>query len=62
MILGVVEGDAVPQNFIPQLLVLYQAGLFPFDKLITQYPFDQIEQAVADTQSGATIKAVLTMP
>ena len=44
------------------MLSLYEAGLFPFDKLITTYPFDQIEQAIADTASGKAVKAVLVMP
>ena len=57
-----IEGDAIPQTFIPQMLSLYEAGLFPFDKLITTYPFDQIEQAIADTASGKAVKAVLVMP
>ena len=56
-----IEGDAVPQVFIPQMLALYQAGLFPFDELITTYAFEDIEQAIADTQSGVAVKAVLTM-
>jgi aryl-alcohol dehydrogenase len=60
-ILGVIEGDAVPQTFIPHLISLYQSGLFPFDQLITTYAFSEIEQAIADTQSGKAVKAVLTM-
>jgi aryl-alcohol dehydrogenase len=60
-IYNVVEGDAVPQTFIPQLIALHQRGLFPFDQLITTYPFADIEQAVADTRTGAAIKAVLVM-
>ena len=59
---GAIEGDAVPQTFIPVMLALHAAGKFPFDQLITQYPFDQIEQAIADTQSGKAVKAVLVMP
>jgi aryl-alcohol dehydrogenase len=61
-LVGAVEGDSVPQIFIPQLIDLYKAGTFPFDELITTYPFDQIEKAIADTASGAAVKAVLTMP
>lgn len=61
-VIGVYQGDAVPQSFIPRMLALHASGLFPFDRLITQYRFDQIEEAIADTQSGATVKAVLTMP
>jgi Zn-dependent alcohol dehydrogenase len=29
----VIEGDAVPQHFIPQLISLYERGLIPFDML-----------------------------
>ena len=59
---GAIEGDAVPQNFIPEMLALHAAGRFPFDELITTYPFEDIERAIADTQSGAAVKAVLVMP
>ncbi len=31
--LGIIQGDAVPQRFIPKLIELYQAGQFPFDRL-----------------------------
>jgi aryl-alcohol dehydrogenase len=60
-LVGAIEGDSVPQVFIPQLLSLYRAGAFPFDKLITTYPFADLERAIADTASGAAVKAVLTM-
>src|SRR5699024_1698763 len=32
-ITGVIEGDAIPQIFIPKIVKYYQKGLFPFDKL-----------------------------
>ncbi|UCR89350.1 NAD(P)-dependent alcohol dehydrogenase [Mycetocola spongiae] len=60
-IVGVIEGDAVPRDFIPRLVSLHRAGLFPFDELVTFYPFADIQRAIADTQSGAAIKAILTM-
>ncbi len=56
---GIVEGDSVPQIFIPQLIELQRQGRFPFDKLIKFYPFDKINDAVKDSESGATLKAVL---
>jgi aryl-alcohol dehydrogenase len=34
-------------------------GRFPFDRLVTFYDFDQINQAAADAESGATIKPIL---
>lgn len=60
--IGAIEGDSVPQIFIPRLLSMYAAGTFPFDRLVTTYPFADIDRAIADTQSGAAVKAVLTMP
>jgi aryl-alcohol dehydrogenase len=58
-VLGIVEGDSVPELFIPQLIELYRRGRFPFDKLITYYPLDQINQAAEDSEKGRVLKAVL---
>ena len=55
----VVEGDSVPSKFIPALVELYEKGLFPFDKLIKQYPFDQINEAFEDSAKGVTLKPVV---
>ncbi len=60
-LVGVVEGSSVPQVFIPQLLEYYKKGLFPFDKLITFYKFEDINQAFEDTGCGDVIKAILVM-
>ena len=57
--LGIIEGDAVPQHFIPKLIKLYRAGQFPFDRLIKLYNFEDINQAIADARRGKTIKPVL---
>ena len=56
---GIIEGDSVPQNFIPQLVDMYADGRFPFDKLIKTYPFEKIEEAVKDSEEGRVLKAVL---
>jgi aryl-alcohol dehydrogenase len=58
-ITGVTEGDARPDEFIPQLLELHRQGRFPFDRLITSYDFDEINAACDDSESGKTIKPVL---
>jgi aryl-alcohol dehydrogenase len=57
--LGIIEGDAVPQRFIPDLIGLYRAGAFPFDRLVKFYEFGDINRAMADARSGDTIKPVL---
>ncbi|MEW5424928.1 NAD(P)-dependent alcohol dehydrogenase [Amorphus sp. 3PC139-8] len=61
-IIGIVEGASVPQIFIPHLIELQRQGRFPFEKLVTFYDFDQINQAVEDSESGKTIKPILRMP
>ncbi|MEO6472556.1 MAG: NAD(P)-dependent alcohol dehydrogenase [Aeromicrobium sp.] len=59
-IIGIIEGDAVPQSFIPRLLKLNSDGLFPFDELVTPFPISDINTAEAMTRSGETVKPVLT--
>jgi aryl-alcohol dehydrogenase len=43
------------------LIEFYQKGLFPFDKLIEFYDFDDINTADADSVSGKTIKPIILM-
>jgi len=57
--ISVIQGDAVPQRFIPLLIKHYRKGLFPFDRLIKYYPFAKINDAIADAGHGETIKPVL---
>lgn len=56
---GITEGDSNPKTFIPELLGLFREGRFPFDKLITTYPFNQIETAVQAQLAGEATKVVL---
>jgi aryl-alcohol dehydrogenase len=58
---GILAGDSVSDLFIPKLLDLYSQGRFPFDKMITYYPFGDIGQAVDDMLQGKVIKPVLKM-
>lgn len=58
-IMGVLQGDSVPPVFIPRLIDLYQRGLLPIDRLITTYPFADINTAAHHCETGQTIKPVL---
>jgi aryl-alcohol dehydrogenase len=40
-------------------LDLHRQGKFPFDKLITTFPFSQINEAVRAQLNGEAIKVVL---
>ncbi|MXY35131.1 MAG: NAD(P)-dependent alcohol dehydrogenase [Boseongicola sp. SB0664_bin_43] len=57
---GIQMGDAVGATFIPNMVELMMAGKLPLEKLVTRYPFDQINQAFEDTKAGKCVKAVLT--
>ncbi|SOC11240.1 aryl-alcohol dehydrogenase [Ureibacillus xyleni] len=57
--MGVIEGDAVPNVFIPQLIEYYKAGQFPFDKLVRFYEFNQINEAFEASKNGEAIKPIL---
>ncbi|MBO4209138.1 NAD(P)-dependent alcohol dehydrogenase [Micromonospora echinofusca] len=61
-ITGIIAGGAIPQVFLPKLLDLHAAGRFPVDPLLTHFPFDQINEAVAAVRAGTVGKAVLTLP
>jgi aryl-alcohol dehydrogenase len=58
---GILGGDAIADLFIPKLIELYIHGRFPFDRLITFYPFDEIGRAVEDMEKGRVIKPVLRL-
>jgi aryl-alcohol dehydrogenase len=57
--IGIIQGDAIPQRFIPKMIDLYRAGQFPFDRLVKFYDFSDINKAIADAKRGDTIKPVV---
>ena len=59
---GVIQGDSVPKQFLPELADHIMAGRFPVERMITFYPLADINRAAQDSTSGAAIKPVLRMP
>ena len=59
---GIVEGDSVPEIFIPELIELHLQGRFPFDKLVRFYPLEEINTAAADSARGDAVKPIIRMP
>jgi aryl-alcohol dehydrogenase len=57
---GSMGGHINPTVFIPRLLDLHRQGRFPVERLVRNYPFADVNTAIADSRSGATIKPVLT--
>ena len=62
-LIGVIQGDVRPKEWIPKLVKWYKQGKFPFDRLIKFYDFneEQFEQAFADSKSGKTVKPVIRL-
>ena len=58
---GIVEGDSVPDIFLPRLMELHVRGRFPVDRLMAFYDFDEIDRAARDAESGVAVKSVLRM-
>jgi aryl-alcohol dehydrogenase len=58
-LIGIVEGEANSDVFIPMLIELHRKGLFPFDKLVTFYDFLEINRAIEDSEKGAAIKPIV---
>lgn len=58
---GIVEGESVPDVFLPRLIALWQQGRFPVDRIITHYDFDEIDRAARDAEEGRVIKPVLKL-
>ncbi|MDQ4054966.1 MAG: NAD(P)-dependent alcohol dehydrogenase [Actinomycetota bacterium] len=56
---GSIEGDSDPQEMVPRLIALHQAGQFAVDDLLVTYPFAEINTAVADVLAGKVVKPVL---
>lgn len=56
---GIVEGEAVPDVFLPRLIELWQRGRFPVERIMSRYDFDDIDHAAHDAEAGRVIKPVL---
>ena len=58
-VVGLTLGDSETQRLIPVLAELVAQGRLPVERLITEYPFADIEKAVEAMTGGTTIKPVL---
>jgi aryl-alcohol dehydrogenase len=58
-LMGILEGDAVPQRTIPALIALWRAGKLPLEKIIKTFPLAEISAAEAGSLSGDVVKPVL---
>ncbi|OAP55976.1 hypothetical protein AYL99_10128 [Fonsecaea erecta] len=52
--------QANSQQFIPVLIDFWSQGRLPIERLVTKYPYTEINRAIDDMHNGKCIKAVLT--
>ncbi|WP_338051337.1 NAD(P)-dependent alcohol dehydrogenase [Pseudonocardia acidicola] len=58
---GILLGDRVPREFVPELVDLHLAGKLPFDRFCRFYELDRINEAVAATEGdGEVLKPLVT--
>lgn len=60
-VFGIIEGDSIPDVFIPRLVGMYMNGQLPIEKLVSYYTLDQINKAEEDSQQGAVLKPIIRM-
>jgi len=46
---GCIQGDSIPDPFVPRLVCLYRAGKVSVERIITFYSFADVDQAVAES-------------
>ncbi len=61
-VVGILGGEGRSSVLIGSLIELHRQGRFPYDRLVTVYPLEEVEQAIAASASGAVVKPVLRMP
>lgn len=57
--MGVVEGDVVPQEYLPNLISWVKEGRLPLERIVKYYKAEEFEAAIRDMQSGQTVKPVI---
>jgi aryl-alcohol dehydrogenase len=58
-VVGVVEGQSNPPEFLPRLASLVAAGLLPVNEMIKKFPLGAVERAAEEMRSGLAVKPVL---
>lgn len=58
---GTHQGDSVPRDMVPKLFRMWKDGQFPFDKLLTEFRFEDMAKATDEMGKGTVIKPVLVV-
>lgn len=61
-LIGCVQGNAVPQEYILKMIEWFKAGDLPLQKLVTFYEVSRFQQAIEDMRTGNATKPILVWP
>ena len=61
-VVGILGGERRSETLIRALIDLNRQGRFPYERLITEFPLEQVNEAFAASHSGEVIKPILRMP
>lgn len=56
---GIIEGDAIPRLFVPELIALWRAGRFPFTSLVESFALGEINEVESAVRAGRVVKPIL---
>lgn len=61
-LIGCVQGDSIPQDYIARMVGWYRSGQFPVERLVSFYAADDYKKALKDMREGTVTKPVLVWP
>ena len=61
-VIGILGGEGRSISLIGALIELNRQGRFPYDRLITSFPLESVNEALEASHAGDVIKPVLHMP
>jgi aryl-alcohol dehydrogenase len=59
---GILGGEGRSDTLIPALIELNRQGRFPYDRLLTTFPLEEVNDALEASYCGDVVKPVLQMP
>jgi Zn-dependent alcohol dehydrogenase len=57
--IGAVEGDVIPQQYVPKMIEWYRQGKFPVDRLVKLFKAEDFAKAIEEMHDGSTVKPVI---
>jgi Zn-dependent alcohol dehydrogenase len=57
--IGAVEGDVIPQQYVPTMVQWYREGRFPVDRLVKYFKAEKFLEAIESMHTGEVVKPII---